>query len=102
MAEPDRDRHVRLPQIPLGQLAGQVAGALARIRWDEQRAQLTHPIPQDRDHAVPADPLGDHRRRHLRELTQQPADLRLHSIDRRSLPGALIARRLVRAQRVAH
>ena len=102
LAEPHRDRHIRLPQVPLGQLTRTVVGALARVRWDEQRPQFGHPVAQDRDPPVPADALCDHRCRHLRELAQQPADLRFHRIDNRTVPGPLIARWLIRAQRVAH
>ena len=69
LAEPERDLDVGLPQIPLGQLARPIA----RCAGTDRAARTTGAAPrtrslQDRHPALPADPLGDHRRRHRREL----------------------------------
>jgi len=42
------------------------------------------PPPRPPEPPLPPDPFSDHRRRHLRELRKQPADLRLHHIDNRT------------------
>ena len=98
LAMTERDLHGGLPQIELGELPREIDGSLARIGRHEQRAQLGHPITQHPDRVRPADPLGDHRRRHRRELAQQLEHLRLDGVDDRPLRRPLIARRRLRAQ----
>ena len=100
LAVTDRDQHVGLPQVELGQLAGAITGPLTRIGRHEQRAQLGDPVPQHRHPMRPPDPIRDHRRRHRRKLPQQPKDLRLHGVDDRTRPSALITRRAIRADRL--
>ena len=75
------------PQIPLAQLARLVLGAPEGLGHLVGRAQLGHPLTQHRDPPRPADPLGDHRRRHVRRHRQQPADRRLEGVDRRARPS---------------
>ena len=102
LAVPDRDVVVGEPQVPLAQLARLVLGAPERLRHLIRRAQLGHPLAQHRDPPRPADPLGDHRRRHVRRHRQQPADRRLERVDRRTRPLPLIPRRHLGPQRRPH
>ena len=82
---------------------GTIARALTRIRRHEQRAQLRHPIAQDRDPTLPADPLRDHRRRHRRELAPTTRGSRGSTASTAEpVRRPLIARRLIATQRVAH
>ena len=59
---------------------GPARPADSSVRWhgsggtNNGRSSATRSL-QDRHPALPADPLGDHRRRHLRELAQQLPDL---------------------------
>ena len=99
---PERDLNIGLPQIELGQLTREVVRPLARIRWHEQRAQLAHPVAQHPDRVRPADPLGDHRRRHRRKLPQQLQHRRFHRVDDRPRRRPLIARRTLSPQRCPH
>ena len=103
LAVADGDVDVGLPQVELGQLAraivrcagrGRAAGTAARSSATRSRST--------RIESLPADALGDHRRRHVRELPQQLADLRLDRVDDRALPRPLVARRRRRAQRRPH
>ena len=56
LTEPDRDLHVGLPQIPLGELARPIARALHRIRRHEQRTQLAHPLGSGSSSRAPSRP----------------------------------------------
>jgi hypothetical protein len=98
----ERNPHRREPQIPLGELAGSILGALTRVSWHEQRPQFAHPVLQDRHRTVPANALSDHRRRHARKLLQQLPDRRLPPVDSRRSRLAVEHWRPVRAQRHAH
>src|SRR6266496_791564 len=51
-----------------------------RIRPQVDRPQLPHPLLEHRQRVLPAQPLGDHRRRHLRPGHQQLPDARLDPI----------------------
>ena len=64
----------REPQVTLHDLPGHTRNATSRTSRAEQRAQLSHSRPQHRRGMFPADRLGDHRRRHVRELRQQRPD----------------------------
>ena len=102
LAVPDRDVVVGEPQVPLRQLARPVLGAPERLRQPIGRAQLGHPVAQHRHPPRPADPLGDHRRRHVRRHRQQPADRRLERVHRRTRPLPHIPRRRLGPQRRPH
>jgi hypothetical protein len=102
LAGPDRDLNRGLPEIELGELTRRIARALTRIRRHEQWPQLRDAIAQHPNRALPADPLRDHRRRHLWELAQQLADPWLHRVDDRALARPRIARRCVRTQGRTH
>ena len=70
-------------------------------RYD--RPQLARPGPSaPSDRAVPADPLGDHRRRHRRARLQQLPDPRLDRVHHRPRRRPLVPRRPVRGQRRLH
>jgi len=101
-AGPNRDRDRREPQIALSELAGGVLHPIGRVGREEQRSQLTHPVLEDGQRTRPADPLGDHRRRHSRELGQQRPDLRLDRIHERPARPTLARGRRVRPQRRPH
>ena len=102
LAMPDRDRIVREPQIPLAQLARLVLGPPERLGHLISRPQLRHPLAQHRDTPSPADPLRDHRRRHIRRHRQQTPDRRLEHVHRRALTLPLILRRVDRTKRRPH
>ena len=74
------------------------AGSGGRVH----RPQLGHPRREHPDRAGPADPLGDHRRRHPRIRLQQLTDPRLDLVDDRTRRRPFIFRRLVRGQRRLH
>jgi hypothetical protein len=59
--------HIRLPQVELRARRALVR-ALAGVGRDEQQPQLGHPVPHHSYRALPANALGDYRRRHGREL----------------------------------
>ena len=102
LAVSHRDRIVGEPQVPLAELAGLVLGAAERLGHLIGRPQLGHPLAQHRDPPGPADPLGDHRRRHVRRHRQQPTDGRLELVHRRPRPLALVVRRRIGTQRRPH
>lgn len=72
------------PQVALGRLAGLLRRARDRNDGQTGRAQLTDPVLEARHASFPADPLGDHGRRHARSLLQQFPELRLARVDRRA------------------
>lgn len=94
-----------MPPVDLGQLPGQVAGALVARCRHERRADLAQVILEDRQRPrkpMRSQPLGDHRRRHLGVLTQQRGDL---LVERRQLGRhrrPLVARRLGQPQQPIH
>ena len=102
LPSPERDIHRWEPQIALRQLARPVVNPRRRVHWNELRAQLPDTLLENSERARPADPLGDHRRRHLRPLRQKCPDLRLHHVDDRAARRTLGARWLVGGQRSAH
>jgi len=53
--------------------------ARGRIGRQVDGTELSDPVPEHRDRALPPDPLGDHGRWHLRPGLQQLADPRLES-----------------------
>lgn len=74
----------------------------APVRRPGQRAQLPHPLVQNGHPPFPADPVGDHRGRHRRELCQQLTDPRLDRVDHRTGTSMLMLRWRLRAQRRTH
>ncbi len=83
-----RARRCRPSTSPTASWPTQNGGrARGRIRWRDQRPQLRHPRPQHARRPGPPDLLGDHRSRHLRELTKQRTDRRLEHIHRRTRAG---------------
>ncbi len=99
---PDRDPRLGKPQIALGELAGLVGHPVHRIDTDVLRADTRQQFLQRPFGVRPADPLRDHRRRHLRPLPQKRPDLRLVGIGHLAAPGPLVLRRPVRGQRRPH
>jgi hypothetical protein len=79
---PDRDIDCWEPQIPLGKLAGPICCSSGWIGRQIHGPKFLDPVLEDRDAAVPADPLGDDRGRHPRVGVQEFADRRLERIDR--------------------
>ncbi len=102
LSEPDRDQNIGLPKVELGQLPGLIARPLRRVGRSIERTQLRHPIPQHRNPPIPADPFGDHRGRHLREVGEQLTDLGFERIDDRAPRPPHIARRHIGTQRLPH
>ncbi len=51
---------------------GHILGARGRVRRQIHRPQLCHPPGKDPNRAGPADPLGNHRRRHAQPLWWPP------------------------------
>jgi hypothetical protein len=102
LPEPHRQRDRWEPQVTLGQLPSRVRRSRRRIRRQVRRAQLSHPVTQHADRALPADPLGDHRGRHRRPGAQQLADLRLDRVHDRPTRRPLVPRRRLGRQRPPH
>jgi len=102
LAEPDRQLDRREPQIALRDVSGLIARARGRIGRQVCRAQLSDPLLEHRDPTGPADPLGDHRRRHPRVELELLADLRLDRVHDRPGRLALVLRRGIRRDRRAH
>ncbi len=102
LPEPDRQRDRREPQVALGDLARRIGGARGRVRRQIHRPQLGHPSRQHPDRVGPADPLGDHRRRHRRIHPQQLPDPRLHFVHNGPCWLPLVLRRRLRSQRRPH
>src|SRR4029453_6404319 len=74
LPKPDRQLDRRGPEITLGDLPSQIAGARGRIRRHIDRPQLSHPCAQCADRIRPLNPFRDHRRRHPRKRCQKPPD----------------------------
>ncbi len=81
-----RQRDRREPEITLRELPGRIRGPGRRIRRQVRRPQLRTRSCSTRT-AVPADPLGDHHRRHRRIRLQQFPDPRLDRIHDRPAGG---------------
>ncbi len=64
--------------------------------------QPPHVVPEPRDRPDPADPLRDHRRRHLRMLGKDRSHPPLKRRERRRHHRALVLRRPIRGQRTVH
>lgn len=69
LAEAQRDVRGREPQVALADLARLIDGPRGRIRGPTGRPQIPDPVLEHGQAAVPADPLRDHRRRHLRHCS---------------------------------
>ena len=81
LPEPDRQRDRREPQVALGDLAGHIArAARPDPAADTPAAARRTRSASTRIDRVPADPLGDHRRRHRRIRLQQLPDPRLDRV----------------------
>ena len=98
------DRHPRrgLPQIPLADLPRAINGPLVRARRQEQRADLTQVVIDDRLGAIEPerlDQLPDPDPRELRIILQQPMNLLLERVKLRRALRHTKHRRLLRAQR---
>ena len=98
----DRDDLAREPQVALHDLTGGIGGPVGRIGRAVQRPELGDLGPQHRRRKLPPHPLGDHRRRHVRELGEQLPDRREEHIDLRPTRRPGIPRRLIRGQRRPH
>jgi hypothetical protein len=86
-----------MPPVDLGELAGQVAGALVGRRGHKRRAHPAQMLLEDRQRAgeaLPPQPRGDHRRRDLRVLPQHRGDRIAEWVQLGAGPAALVARRL--------
>lgn len=73
----------------------------SRIRGPIGRPQISDPVLEHGQAAVPADPLNDHRRRHIGPLLMQFTDLRLDRVHDRALWRPLVLRRRVVRDRPA-
>ena len=93
LAGPERDVDVGEPQVALGELARLVGGPGGRVRREVDGTQLADAVLQHRHRVGPADPLGDHRRRHVRPLPEQLVQSWLHRIDDRAPGRPLVAGR---------
>ena len=94
-----RDPARREPQIALCCITWHPGQPVRRIRAPVLRPQPCHVLPEPRRRSVPAGPLCEHRRGHLRELRQQLPYPRLERIKRRRDRPALILRRQLRGDR---
>jgi len=99
LAGPDRHLGLGEPQIALGNLAGLVGHPVDRVDPDVLGPDQREPFPQGRQRVRPADPLGDHRRRHPRPLLQKSPDLRLIGVCDLAPRSPLELRRPVGVQR---
>ena len=92
----------RETKVALRDLTGNIGRARRRIRRQVHRSQLPHPLTECSDRIRPADPLGDHRRRHPRIGRQQLPNPGLGLISHRTRRCPLILRRTIRGQRRLH
>ena len=98
----DRDPRRREPQVALGLITGPITQPVSRILRRILRPQQRDPFTEPRRRAGPADPLGQHRRRHRREPCQQHSNARLDHVERRPRRRPAIPRRRLRPQRPRH
>jgi hypothetical protein len=94
-----RDPPWREPQVTLRRVTRLPDQPVRRIRPPVLRPQPPDVIPKPRDRPVPADPLREHRRRHLRVLLEQRPHPCLKRRERRPRRPPLILRRHVRGDR---
>ena len=78
----------REPQVALRRVTRRPHQPISRIRTAMLRSQTGHVLTEPRRRPRPADPLREHRRRHLRELGQQRPHPLLERRERRRLAGA--------------
>ena len=98
----DRDPRRGEPQIALRRVARLVLDPVRRVDPAILRTDHPDPVFEDRDRTRPADPFGDHRGRHRRELPQQRPNLRLDLIHDRALGAPPVPRRRVAGQSRPH
>jgi hypothetical protein len=101
----DRDLPARVPPVDLGDLPGQVGGALETAGGEELRAHIRQVLLQDRDATRVADPtqlLQHHGGGHLRIGIEHRGDLIGERIDQRAGGLALIGRRSLERQQPPH
>jgi hypothetical protein len=101
----DRDLGAGLPPVPVGELAGQVAGALVAAGRQERRADGGQVLLEDGDPAgvaVTPQALQDDRGRHLGVGVQHRGDGLLVRIQLGASRLSLVARRLLQPQQPDH
>ena len=99
----ERDPLRREPQVALRRVARRPHQPISRIRSTMLRSQTGDVLSEPRRRTLPADPLSEHRRRHVRELRQQLTHPRLERRERRRRHRRpLILRRLRRVHRPRH
>ena len=92
LATTQRDRRLREPQIALRRIAWLVLNPVRRVHPAVLRTDRPHTVLQDRHRVRPPDPLGDHRRGHVRGRDQQLPHRRLERRDRRRHRRPLVPR----------
>lgn len=98
---PDRDIDRRKPQVPLGELTWAIRRAARGIGRQVYRTQVPDSLPEHGHPALPADPLGDDRRRHPGMAGEESPNLRLDPVDSRARGRSVVLRWRRRTDRLA-